>query len=187
MDETNQIFENTKQRMQKSIDALVKDLSSVRTGRASTGLVENINVDYYGTLTPINQLSSISIPEARLITIQPWGQNALIEIEKALSQSDLGFNPTNDGEMIRINVPALTEERRKEMVKSVGGISENTNVSLRNIRRDSLEKLRDLEKDKAISQDESKKAQQDLQKITDDFTNKVDTLKKDKEKELLQI
>ena len=133
MDETNQIFENTKQRMQKSIDALVKDLSSVRTGRASTGLVENINVDYYGTLTPINQLSSISIPEARLITIQPWDQNALIEIEKALSQSDLGFNPTNDGEMIRINVPALTEERRKEMVKSVGGISENTNVSLRNI------------------------------------------------------
>ena len=123
----------------------------------------------------------------RLITIQPWDQNALIEIEKALSQSDLGFNPTNDGEMIRINVPALTEERRREMVKSVGGISENTNVSLRNIRRDSLERLRDLEKDKTISQDESKKAQQDLQKITDDFTNKVDTLKKDKEKELLQI
>ncbi|MFL2803641.1 MAG: ribosome recycling factor [Dehalococcoidia bacterium] len=187
MDEINQIFDNTKERMEKSIESLVRELSSVRTGRASTGLVENINVDYYGTPTPINQLSSISIPEARSITIQPWDQNALIEIEKALLQSNLGMTPTNDGEMIRINVPALTEERRKEMVKSVGGISENSNVSLRNIRRDSLEKLRDLEKDKTISQDESKKAQQDLQKITDDFTAKVDNLKKDKENELLQI
>lgn len=187
MDEINQIFDNTKERMEKSIESLVRELSSVRTGRASTGLVENINVDYYGTPTPINQLSSISIPEARSITIQPWDQNALIEIEKALLQSNLGMTPTNDGEMIRINVPALTEERRKEMVKSVGGISENSNVSLRNIRRDSLEKLRDLEKDKTISQDESKKAQQNLQKITDDFTAKVDNLKKDKENELLQI
>ena len=187
MNEINQIFDNTKERMEKSIESLVRELSSVRTGRASTGLVENINVDYYGTPTPINQLSSISIPEARSITIQPWDQNALIEIEKALLQSNLGMTPTNDGEMIRINVPALTEERRKEMVKSVGGISENSNVSLRNIRRDSLEKLRDLEKDKTISQDESKKAQQDLQKITDDFTAKVDNLKKDKENELLQI
>ena len=187
MNEITEIFDNTKQRMEKSIESLIRELSSVRTGRASTGLVENINVDYYGTPTPMNQISSISIPEARLITIQPWDHSALIEIEKALLQSDLGISPSNDGEMIRINVPPLTEERRKEMVKSVGGISENTNVSIRNIRRDSLEKLRDLEKDKSISQDESKKAQQDLQKITDDFTSQVDTLKKDKEKELLKI
>ncbi len=187
MNEITEIFDNTKQRMEKSIESLIRELSSVRTGRASTGLVENINVDYYGTPTPMNQISSISIPEARLITIQPWDHSALIEIEKALLQSDLGISPSNDGEMIRINVPPLTEERRKEMVKSVGGISENTNVSIRNIRRDSLEKLRVLEKDKAISQDESKKAQQDLQKITDDFTSQVDTLKKDKEKELLKI
>ena len=183
MNEITEIFDNTKQRMEKSIESLIRELSSVRTGRASTGLVENINVDYYGTPTPMNQISSISIPEARLITIQPWDHSALIEIEKALLQSDLGISPSNDGEMIRINVPPLTEERRKEMVKSVGGISENTNVSIRNIRRDSLEKLRVLEKDKSISQDESKKAQQDLQKITDDFTSQVDTLKKDKEKE----
>ena len=187
MNEITEIFDNTKQRMEKSIESLIRELSSVRTGRASTGLVENINVDYYGTPTPMNQISSISIPEARLITIQPWDHSALIEIEKALLQSDLGISPSNDGEMIRINVPPLTEERRKEMVKSVGGISENTNVSIRNIRRDSLEKLRVLEKDKAISQDESKKAQQDLQKITDDFTSQVDTLKKDKEKEILKI
>ena len=187
MNEITEIFDHTKQRMEKSIQSLIRELSSVRTGRASTGLVENISVDYYGTPTPMNQISSISIPEARLITIQPWDHSALIEIEKALLQSDLGISPSNDGEMIRINVPPLTEERRKEMVKSVGGISENTNVSIRNIRRDSLEKLRVLEKDKSISQDESKKAQQDLQKITDDFTSKVDTLKKDKEKELLKI
>ena len=184
MASTDDILLTTEERMQKSIASLKKDLQSVRTGRASSGLIENINVDYYGTSTPLNQLSSISIPEAKTIIVQPWDKESLSEIEKSILKSDVGLTPNNDGNVIRINVPELTEERRKEMVKIVGGIVEQSNVSVRNIRRDSLEKFRSLEKNKEISQDESRKAQQDLQKITDSFTNNMDIIKSEKEKEI---
>ena len=167
MEPTDDILLNTEERMQKSVDSLKKELQSVRTGRASSGLIENLQVDYYGSPTPLNQLSSISIPEARTIIVQPWDKDSLSEIEKSILKSDLGLTPNNDGNIIRINIPELTEERRKEMVKIVGGIVEQSNVSVRNIRRDSLEQFRSLEKNKEISQDESRKAQQELQKITD--------------------
>ena len=146
-----------------------------------------IRDSYYGSLTPLNQLSSISIPEARTIIVQPWDKESLSEIEKSILKSDLGLTPNNDGNVIRINVPELTEERRREMVKIVGGIVEQSNVSVRNIRRDSLEKFRSLEKNKEISQDISRKAQQDLQKLTDLFTDIMDVIKNEKEKEILQI
>ncbi len=184
---TDDILLNTEERMQKSVDSLKKELQSVRTGRASSGLIENLQVDYYGNPTPLNQLSSISIPEARTIIVQPWDKDSLSEIEKSILKSDLGLTPNNDGNIIRINIPELTEERRKEMVKIVGGIVEQSNVSVRNIRRDSLEQFRSLEKNKEISQDESRKAQQELQKITDSFTGNMDVIKSEKEKEILQI
>ena len=187
MESTDDILLTTEERMEKSVASLKRELLSVRTGRASTGLVENINVDYYGSLTPLNQLSSISIPEARTIIVQPWDKESLSEIEKSILKSDLGLTPKNDGNVIRINVPELTEERRREMVKIVGGIVEQSNVSVRNIRRDSLEKFRSLEKNKEISQDVSRKAQQDLQKLTDSFTDSMDVIKTEKEKEILQI
>ena len=182
-----EIIDDTKDRMQKSVDALNRDLSAVRTGRASTGLIENITVAYYGTPTPLGQLSSITVPEARTIVIQPWDKDALVEIEKSISQSQIGLVPNNDGAIIRINVPELTEERRREMVKMVGGMVEQGHVSIRNIRRDSLESFRTLEKDKDISQDESRKAQEDLQKVTDSFIAKMDGLKADKEKEVMEV
>ena len=182
-----EIIDDTKERMQKSVDALNRDLRAVRTGRASTGLIENITVDYYGTPTPLGQLSSITVPEARTIVIQPWDKDSLGEIEKSISQSQTGLVPNNDGSIIRISVPELTEERRREMVKMVGGMVEQGHVSVRNIRRDSLESFRTLEKDKDISQDESRKAQEDLQKVTDTFIAKMEGLKSDKEKEVMEV
>ena len=187
MNKVEDILKSTKNRMDKSIEALKKELSIIRTGRASIDLVQSINAHYYGASTPINQLSSITIPEARTILIQPWDKNALIEIEKAILQSNIGINPTNDGDTIRLNVPPLTEERRKEMVKSVSGIIEKGNVSIRNIRRDTLEKIRTMEKSKEVSQDDSRTAQQDLRKITDSYVSITEILKNTKEKELMKI
>ncbi|KAA1295230.1 MAG: ribosome recycling factor [SAR202 cluster bacterium] len=182
-----EVLQNTSERMQKSVDSLERDLGSVRTGRASATLVENLMVDYYGTHTPLNQLSSITIPEARTIMIQPWDKEALVEIERSILTSDTGLTPNNDGAMIRINIPELTEERRKEMVKMVGSIVEQGHVSARNIRRDSLEMFRSMEKEKEISQDDSRRAQENLQKVTDTFTSKMDVMKSDKEKELMEV
>ena len=182
-----EVLENTKDRMQKSVGSLNRELSVVRTGRASAALVENLNVDYYGTSTPLNQLSSITIPEARTIVIQPWDKEALTEIEKSILKSQTGLNPSNDGAIIRLNVPELTEESRRDMVKVVGTIVEQAHVAARNIRRDSLETFRSMEKGKEISQDESHRAQDDLQKITDSFISEMDQMKLNKEKEVMKI
>ena len=159
----------------------------MRTGRASTNLVENLNVEYYGNSTPLNQLSSISVPEARTIVIQPWDKESLQEIEKSIMKSDLGLTPNSDGAIIRINVPELTEERRREMVKLVGNLVEEGHVAIRNIRRDSLEKIRTLDKDKEISQDDGRRAQQELQNVTDSFISEMDSIKSQKEKEVMEV
>jgi len=187
MEDIEEILKNTKERMTKSVDSLQRDLSSVRTGRASTNLVENLDVEYYGSSTPLNQLSSISVPEARTIVIQPWDKESLQEIEKSILKSDLGLTPNSDGVIIRINVPELTEERRREMVKLVGNLVEEGHVAIRNIRRDSLEKIRTLDKDKEISQDDGRRAQQELQNVTDSFISEMDSIKSQKEKEVMEV
>ena len=187
MPEITEVLKTTIARMEKSIESLKRDLGGVRTGRASASLIENIKIEYYGTSTPLNQLSSINIPEARMILIEPWDKNALVDIEKGILKSDMGLNPTNDGTLIRINIPPLTEESRKEIVKSVGNIVEQSYVAIRNIRRDSLENFRALEKNKEISQDESRKAQEELQKITDSKSRLIDEIKNQKETEIMKI
>ncbi|MBI15771.1 MAG: ribosome recycling factor [Chloroflexi bacterium] len=187
MTSIDETLKSTTNRMDKSVDALKRELSSVRTGRASSGLVENIKVECYGTTTPLNQLSSINIPEARTILIEPWDKSILEDIEKSILKSDIGLNPTNDGTLIRINIPPLTEERRKEMVKLVGNIVEQSYVAIRNIRRDSLETFRTLEKKKEISQDESRKAQEELQKLTEYKSKSIDDIKVQKETDVMEI
>lgn len=187
MSDITEVLKSTIVRMEKSIESLKRDLGSVRTGRASAGLIENIKVEYYGTSTPLNQLSSINIPEARTILIEPWDKNVLVDIEKGILKSDMGLNPTNDGTLIRISIPPLTEERRKELVKLVGNIVEQSYVAIRNIRRDSLENFRTLEKNKEISQDEGRKAQEELQKITDSKSTLIDEIKNQKETEIMEI
>jgi ribosome recycling factor len=187
MPSIDEVLKDTLVRMGKSVSSFENDLKKVRTGRASSSIIENIKVDYYGTPTPLNQLSSINIPEARTILIEPWDKNSLAAIEKSILKSDSGLNPNNDGTLIRINIPPLTEERRKEMVKLVGSISEKSYVAIRNIRRDSLETFRTLEKNKEISQDESRKAQEELQKITDSESSAIDQIKTRKETEVMEI
>lgn len=187
MPSVDEVLKDTTNRMDKSVESLKRELNSVRTGRASSGLVDNIKVECYGTLTPLNQLSSITIPEARTILIEPWDKNILEDIEKSILKSDIGLNPTNDGNLLRINIPPLTEERRKEMVKLVGSIVEQSYVSIRNVRRDSLETFRTLEKDKEISQDESRKAQEELQKLTGVKSKTIDEIKAKKEIEVMEI
>ena len=173
--------------MQDAVEALKHDLTGIRTGRASPGLVENVNVDYYGALTPMNQIATISTPDAKLIVVQPWDKSALSAIEKAIHKSDLGLNPVNDGNIIRIAVPPLSEERRKEMVKLVKKRVEEAKVELRNIRRDGIDRLRAAEKDKEISQDEQKRASDKIQKMTDDFVKEADEIGKGKEAELMEV
>ncbi len=174
-------------RMQKSIAALKSELNRVRTGRASIALLDGIKVDYYGSSTPLNQVATLAVPESRLITIQPWDASILSDIEKAILKSDLGLVPTNDGKVIRISIPQLTEERRKELVKVVKRIGENTKIAIRNIRRDANEFVKKKEKEKEISQDELKKNQEEIQKMTDAFVKEIDRLVSEKEKEVLEI
>ncbi len=182
------IYKETKENMGKSIKALKKDLNKVRTGRASLSLLDGILVDYYGTLTPINQMASLSVPESRLIIIQPWDVTVIKEIEKAILKSDLGLTPSNDGKIIRISIPALTEERRKELVKIVRKICEDYKVAVRNIRRDSNELIKGLKKDGDISEDDAFKAQDQIQKITDEQIKLInDDIFKEKEKEILEF
>jgi len=176
---------NTK--MGKTIEALRKELASIRTGRATPALVDDIKVDYYGTPTPLKQLATVSVPEARLLLIQPWDSSTLSSIKKAILKSDLGLNPTNDQDVIRLAIPQLSEERRKELVRAVHKRTEDGRVALRNIRRDALEELRTLEREKDISQDEQKRAQEHLQEITDSFIATVGKVAEDKEAELLEI
>lgn len=173
--------------MGKAIDALRRDLATVRTGRASPNLVDHLRVDYFGTPTPLKQLASIAVPEARLITIQPWDKGSLALIEKAIQKSDLGLNPSNDGQLIRLVIPQLTEERRRDMVKVVHKKVEDGRVAIRNVRRDAHEVLRELEREKEISEDEEHRAQEQLQKVTDRFVAEADKVGQDKEHELLEV
>ncbi len=173
--------------MQASVEALRKKFGAVRTGRASLSLIDGLTVDYYGTLTPIQQLASLSIPDSRQITIQPWEARVIPEIEKSIMKSDLGLTPMNDGKLIRINIPALTEERRKQLVKVVRKEAEEARVAVRNIRRDINEELKKLEKEKHVSEDEIKKEHDEVQKITDAFIRKVDELLEHKEKEIMEV
>jgi ribosome recycling factor len=174
-------------RMEKTLSSLKTDLNKIRTGRASLALFDDIRVDYYGTPTPLNQMATLSVPEPRMITIQPWDTSVTGEIEKAILKSELGLNPASDGKMIRINIPRLTEERRKELVKVVKKMAEGAKVAVRNIRREANDQLKGLEKNKKISQDQLHQWMDKVQKSTDQFIEKVDGVLAVKEKEILEI
>jgi ribosome recycling factor len=181
------IYDETRESMGKSVIALKNELKRVRTGRASLSILDGIKVDYYGTPTPLNQMATLAVPESRLITIQPWDASAIKEIEKAILKSDLGLTPSSDGKIIRISIPALTEERRKELVKVVRKICEDYKVSIRNIRRDSNELLKIMKKDGEITEDDAFKSQDEVQKITDEQIKLVDECFGEKEKEILEF
>jgi ribosome recycling factor len=181
------LFGDAERRMQKAVEALRQDIASLRTGRASSALIERITVDYYGTPTPINQVASIAVPEARLLIIQPWDRKMLTDIEKAIQKSDLGINPSNDGQVIRLAVPPLNEERRREMVKTLHKKLDEHKVAIRNVRRDAQDKLRDREKKKEVSEDELKRSTERLQKLTDHFIDEMDKVGKTKELEILEV
>lgn len=183
----DEIFDDVERRMNKAVEALKQDLAVVRTGRASAALIDRIQVDYYGVPTPVNQIAQISVPEARQIVIQPYERRLLVDIEKAIQKSDLGINPNNDGQVIRLNVPPLNEERRREMVKSVHKKLDEHKVAVRNIRRDTHDKLRDREKKKEISEDELKRSVERLQKLTDRYIETMDKVGKAKELEILEV
>jgi ribosome recycling factor len=177
----------TAERMSRTIEVLKKEFASIRTGRASLALLDGIMVNYYDTQTPLQQLASLSIPDSRQIAIQPWDQKIIPDIEKAIMKSDLGLTPMNDGKIIRINIPPLTEERRKQLVKVVKKKAEEAKVSIRNIRREANEELKKLEKEKHLSEDEVKKSQEETQKITDSYITKVDEVLGHKEKEIMEV
>jgi len=181
------IYQETTQSMEKSIDSLKNEFKKIRTGRASPSILDGIRVEYYGTTTPLNQMASLSIPESRLITIQPWDVSVIKDIEKAILKSDLGLTPSNDGKLIRISIPPLTEERRKELVKIIYKKSGEYRVAVRNIRRDSNELLKGLKKDSDISEDDAFRAQDQVQKITDKHIKLIDDVCKEKEKEILEF
>jgi len=178
---------SVKTRMEKAVSDLQHEMASIRTGRASLGILDHIRVDFYGTPTPLNQVANLHVPEASLITIQPWDVSQIGPIEKAIRTSDLGLNPANDGKLIRLPIPPLTEERRKELVKKLHGIAEHHRVAVRNVRRDGNEAFKKLLKDKKITEDEDKKAHEDSQKLTDAYMAKIDSAAKNKEKEILEI
>jgi len=173
--------------MEKAIEALKKDFTKVRTGRASVSLLDDIRIDYYGTPTPLNQVGTLTVPEPRLITIQPWEKKLIPEIEKAIMKSDLGLNPASDGNLVRIAIPSLTEERRKEMVKVIKRMAEETKIAIRNARRDANETLKKLEKEKEISEDDLKRGEKEVQELTDSFVKKCDDVASAKEKEVMEI
>jgi ribosome recycling factor len=181
------LFKDTSGKMARSVEAFKKDLGKIRTGRASFSLLEGIKVDYYGTSTPLPQVGTLSVPESRLITITPWDAKMVGPIEKAIQASGLGLNPSNDGKVVRIPIPPLTEERRKDLVKVVKKMSEDARIAVRNIRRESLEKIKEREKKKEISEDEMKRWQDRVQKETDRFTKKIDEILKAKEQEIMEV
>ena len=184
---TADVKKNTEQRMHKSIDTLKADLAKVRTGRAHTGILDHVMVDYYGSPTNLTQVANVTLVDARTIGVQPFEKKMLATIEKAIRDSDLGLNPSSQGEMIRVPTPALTEERRREMVKLVKSEAEDAKIAVRNIRRDANESLKKLLKDKAISEDEERRSQEEVQKLTDKFVIEIDKLVVDKEKEVLTV
>jgi ribosome recycling factor len=181
------LFADAERRMQKAIENLKQDINTIRAGRASAALVERITVEYYGAPTPINQVASISVPEARLLVIQPWDRKLLTDIEKAIQKSDLGINPTNDGQVIRLAIPPMSEERRRDLVKTLHKKLDEHKVAVRNVRRDVQEKLRDREKKKEISEDELKRSVERLQKLTDRYIEEMDRVGKAKEMEILEV
>jgi len=181
------IKKSADQKMQKSLEALRIDLGKVRTGRAHTGILDHVQVDYYGSLMPINQVANISLADARTITVQPWEKNLIAKVEKAIRDADLGLNPSTSGDVIRVPMPALTEERRKELIKVVRGEAESAKVAVRNVRRDANEALKKLLKDKEIGEDEERRAQDEIQKLTDRFVAEIDKTLQAKESDLMAV
>jgi ribosome recycling factor len=183
----NETLADAESRMAKSIEALHRDLNTIRTGRASPALLDRISVDYYGTPTPLNQMANISVPEARLLVIQPWDRGVIPDIERALQKSDIGITPSNDGTVIRLAIPQLTEERRKQLVKQVHAQVEDAKVAIRNVRRDSMSDVRELKSDKLVSEDDERRAEQKLEELTKRFVDEADKVGKHKEHEVLEV
>jgi ribosome recycling factor len=183
----DELLADARERMQKSAEAAQHEFSTVRTGRASPALLERIVVDYYGAMTPLNQLSTISAPEARLLTVQPYDKSSIKLIEKAINESDVGLNPSNDGNVVRLVVPELTEERRRELVKVVRNLAEEGRVAIRNVRRDTMHQLRELKSEGEASSDDEHRAEVELQKLTDNRVGDLDDVLKAKEKEILEV
>lgn len=183
----NETHSQTESKMKKAIENLRYELNKIRTGRASASILDGVKVNYYGSIVPLKQAASISIPEVRLITVQPWDKSMINEIEKAILKSDIGLNPVSDGHIIRLPIPALTEERRLELVKQTKRLGEEIKVSIRNTRRDANEKLKKGEKDGIISEDNSYRAQENIQELTNDYIKKVDNILKAKEQEIMEI
>jgi ribosome recycling factor len=183
----NEIKASHEDRMKKALDVMRKEYASLRAGRATPALLEKVLVDYYGTPTPINQVANVSVPEPRMLTIQPWEKTMLPPIEKAIQKSDLGLTPSSDGALIRLSIPQLTKERRSELVKVVHKKAEECRVAVRNLRRDGNETVKKLEKDRTISEDEAKKAQDDIQKLTDKYIKEIDNVMAVKEKEIMEV
>ena len=181
------VIKDLETRMQAAVDLLAREFSGVRTGRANTALLDVLRVEAYGTQTPVNQMASLSVPDPKTLVIQPWDTSQISVIEKAILKSDLGLTPSNDGKVIRLPMPALTEERRKQLAKTVGKLAEETRVAVRNVRRDANDRLKALAKDKTVSQDEERRGHDQIQKSTDKFIAKVDELTKKKEQEILAI
>ncbi len=183
----NEIYDNTKEQMKKSIEALKRDFSTLRTGKVTTNIVDHIRVDYYGTPTPLNQVGNVIALDATTISITPWEKNMLSPIEKAIQSANIGVNPNNDGDFIKLYFPAMTSEQRQQIVKQAKGMSEKAKIAIRNIRKDSNKDIKDLEKEKEISEDESKKAHSEIQKITDNSVAEVDKLFSAKQADILKV
>ncbi|WLR46922.1 ribosome recycling factor [Halobacillus litoralis] len=181
------VINETKQQMEQATQAFSRQLATVRAGRANPTILDNVYVDYYGAATPLNQLAQVSAPEPRLLVITPYDKSAIAEIEKAIQKADLGLSPSSDGNVVRINIPALTEERRKDLAKVVGKYSEEAKVQIRNIRRDSNDRLKKLEKDGELTEDDLRSYQDDVQKVTDQHVEKIDQLAKTKEEEIMEV
>ncbi len=182
-----EVLDNTKERMNKCINALESELGTIRAGRANPTVLDRITVDYYGAPTPINQMASVSVAEARILVVQPYDASQLKPIEKAIQASDLGINPTNDGRVLRIAFPQLTEDRRKELCKQVSKICEESKVAVRNVRRDAMDKIKSKKKANEITEDDVKEAEKDIQKLTDKFVEKIDKIGEEKDKEIMAI
>ena len=183
----NQLFNTAEEKMNKTVAALEKEYGSIRAGRANPAILDRVTVDYYGTPTPIIQMAAVSVPEARMLQIQPWDASTLKDIEKAILASDIGITPANDGKIIRISFPALTEERRKELVKDINKMAEDSKVAIRSIRRDIIDKLKTMKKNNEITEDDVKKGETDAQKLTDKFVKKLDEVAAAKEKEVMSL
>jgi ribosome recycling factor len=181
----DEVLQETRRKMDKVLEAMARDLARVRTGRASVAILEGIKVECYGTTMPLPQVASLAAPESRLLTVQPWDSSVLGDIEKAILKSDLGLNPVNDGKIIRLPIPALTTERRKELVKMVKKMEEEAKVALRNIRREANEDFKEMKKEKLLAEDDAHRGQEEVQKITDEYTKKAEAQAADKEKEIM--